>query len=341
MTEQDFEGAISSAHNQSKFQMPPKLQNDKGDERRVGVEIELSAPDIDSLVVIVQSVFGGISESISAYEWEVRDSCFGKFGIEVDYDYLKKIAKESDKSGKVIDELQTHALGALSSALVPFEIVTPPIPVSQLPTMEDLTVKLRERGAKGTKDAVWKAYGLHLNPEVPSLDAPSCLRYLKAYLCLHDWLIEQEKVDLSRRITPYVDAFGSDYIGLVLAGDYEPGITTLIDDYLQYNPTRNRSLDMLPLFSFLDRERVASAVNDELVKARPTFHYRLPNCDIDNPQWSVADAWNGWCMVERLAENTILLEAATKDYLDHQSQILPDIIDPWLKKANHWVSKLC
>lgn len=340
MTEQDSTGGTSTASGNSKFQLPPRKLNADGDERRVGIEIELGAPDIDSIVVIVQSVFGGMSSRISAYEWEVKDSCFGNFGIEADYDYLKKIARESDESGKVIDELQTQALGALSSMLVPFEIVSPPIPVSQLSTIENLTIKLRENGAKGTRDAAWKAFGLHLNPELPALDTETCLHYLKAYLCLHDWLMEREKVDLSRRITPYIDAFGEDYIKHVLSPNYAPDMATLIDDYLKFNPTRNRSLDMLPLFSFLDKDRVGSAVDDELVKARPTFHYRLPNCDIDNPDWSLANAWNDWCVVERLAENETLLNMVAKDYLEHQSQILPNIIDPWLDKARYWVTEI-
>ena len=48
-------------------------------------------------------------------------------------------------------------------------------------------------------------------------------------------------------------------------------------------------------------------VNDERVKARPTFHYRLPDCRVNEPGWSVADAWNRWVYVESLAADTDLL----------------------------------
>ncbi|OBX33760.1 putative amidoligase enzyme [Halomonas elongata] len=40
----------------------------------------------------------------------------------------------------------------------------------------------------------------------------------------------------------------------MLDPDYQPDLRTLIDDYLEYNPTRNRELDLLPLFAYLDPE---------------------------------------------------------------------------------------
>ena len=53
-----------------------------------------------------------------------------------------------------------------------------------------------------------------------------------------------------------------------------------------------------------------NALNDEernLVSGRPAFHYRLPDCKINVPGWSVATAWNQWVFVERLACNGPLL----------------------------------
>lgn len=45
-----------------------------------------------------------------------------------------------------------------------------------------------------------------------------------------------------------------------------------------------------------------SQVEDpHLVKARPAYHYRLPNCLIDEPDWRLAREWNTWVAVERLA----------------------------------------
>ena len=37
------------------------------------------------------------------------------------------------------------------------------------------------------------------------------------------------------------------------------------------------------------------------MSARPTFHYRLPNCRVDEPDWRIAHEWNAWVTVEALA----------------------------------------
>jgi hypothetical protein len=323
-----------------RFLVPAQKLNSSGAERQVGVEIELSAPDMDVLVATVESCFGGTRHELSRYEVEIDNTDFGTFKVEVDYDYLKKMARESNQSDSLIDDLQTQALGTLSKGLVPYEIVSPPIPVSQLNRLQELTVKLRELGCKGTRDAIWKAYGVHFNPELAKLDAASITSHLKAYVCLHEWLSKREQVDLSRRFTPYINPFGEDYVKHILPADYQPELAALIDDYLQFNPTRNRTLDMLPLFSYLDDERVRNIVDDGLIKSRPTFHFRLPNCDIDNPQWTMATAWNDWCSVEALAGNNTLLAAVCSEYQTHLSNILPDIIDPWYKKVAKWIANL-
>ncbi|NNL10504.1 MAG: amidoligase family protein, partial [Pseudomonadales bacterium] len=145
------------------------------------------------------------------------------------------------------------------------------------------------------------AFGVHLNPELPALDAGTIVNYLRAYFVLYDWIAGQERVDTARKITPYIDHFEKSYIKLVIDPGYAPSVEALIDDYIEHNPTRNRSLDMLPLFAHLDEPRVRAAIDDDRIKARPTFHYRLPNCDIDSPDWNIDLPWSLWLEVEKLA----------------------------------------
>jgi hypothetical protein len=143
-----------------------------------------------------------------------------------------------------------------------------------------------------------------LNVEVPSRDEETLLRYLQSFLVLYDWLSDVIDVDVTRRIGPFVNPFPEDYRMKVLDPSYTPNLDTLIDDYLLANPTRNRPLDMLPVFATIDEQKVALAAKDfDKVKARPAFHYRLPNCLIDDPAWSIAIEWNRWCEVERLADD--------------------------------------
>jgi hypothetical protein len=78
-------------------------------------------------------------------------------------------------------------------------------------------------------------------------------------------------INLTRRITSYIDPFPIEYVRKVIAPAYRPDLGTLIDDYLEHNPTRNRALDLLPLFLHLDEERVRAITDDPLIKPRPTF----------------------------------------------------------------------
>jgi hypothetical protein len=60
---------------------------------------------------------------------------------------------------------------------------------------------------------------------------------------------------------------------------------------------------------------VARADEPNKIKARPTFHYRLPDSRVDDPKWSFACEWNRWVEVERLAENPDHLRALSDETL--------------------------
>ena len=73
---------------------------------------------------------------------------------------------------------------------------------------------------------------------------------------------------------------------------------------------------MTPVLAFIERGRVSRRVHEaHLVKPRPAFHYRLPNCMVDEPHWTVAREWNSWVAVERLAADAEKLAAMSRDYL--------------------------
>jgi hypothetical protein len=61
---------------------------------------------------------------------------------------------------------------------------------------------------------------------------------------------------------------------------------------------------------------LAQVEESELVKPRPTFHYRLPNCELTTPGWSPRADWNRWVALERLAEDRELLAELSRAYLE-------------------------
>lgn len=323
------------------------LNNSEGKERRVGIEIELAGLTAEHMAEMVQERFGGEIKCNTIFDYLVCDTSFGDFTIELDADYLKEMAEvlgfreESSRDGEIMELIEKTSKDALTKAaetLVPWEIVSPPIAFSALEEFDTLIPVLREAGAIGTRDSMRYAFGMHLNPELPALDSKTITAYLKAYLCLFDWIKEGEQVDFARRVTPYIDHFKDAYIDLVLGADYAPNLEQLIADYLDHNPTRNRSLDMLPLFSYLKPEQVKASVQDERIKSRPTFHYRLPNCDIDNPDWNVRSSWKRWCAVEQLAFSE-KLPMICERYMEQRNGILPDIGGQWAKRVGSMMNE--
>ncbi|GLP96281.1 amidoligase family protein [Paraferrimonas sedimenticola] len=296
--------------------------NDKpleNSERRIGVELEFAGLGPDVIARVIKRLYGGIIKPQTAFEYQVTDTSFGHFRIELDSEPLQELAQSLSEEPSVSAELETKALELAQKAaelMVPWEVVSPPISSAEFLQLESLVDALREHGALGTRHSLRYAFGMHLNPELTPINADQILQHLRAYFCLRDWIEEREIIDTSRQLTPYIASFDTDYIQRVLAKDYRPSMEQLIDDYLRENPTRNRCLDMLPLFAHIDSTRVEQAVKDTRINPRPTFHFRLPNCDIDNPDWNIGKAWRLWRLVERLAADKTTLARFSKHLIE-------------------------
>jgi len=300
--------------------MPPRLHTASGDERRIGVELEMNGMDLDRLARLAARELRLELENISRYERKLTGDPAGDWTVEVDFDLLKKLGRETRLEGSLLRELEGTAeefLARSASQLVPLEIISPPLPLSRLHEVESLIRGLRKGGALGTSGKLLYAFGMQFNPEVPDMEAKTICDYLRAFHCLYDWLDERAEINFTRRLTSYIDPFPRQYIMKMLSGNYQPSLTELIDDYLKDNPTRNRALDMLPLFSHLDETRVRRHCDDVLIKPRPTFHYRLPNCEVDEPGWGLKRAWNDWVAVETLAEDKTRLQNCCDAYMIH------------------------
>lgn len=308
----------------TQFQLPPILRNSRGEVRKAGFELEYSGLSLESAAVIIAHVFGGSHEVDSASVQCVTGTKYGTFQLEIDSSLLKdrKYEKVLSSVGVAPDSLGgsdriERALAKLFAvAGVPYEIVTPPIPITELCPLEELRRLLQQNDAAGTRALPWYAFGMHINPEIPSDEAGQLRDYLRAFLLLYPSLKKRLNVNLARSISPYVNPFPEDYVRLILRPDYPADAGRLIDDYLLHNPTRNRPLDMLPVLSHLDEGRVMDRAQEKhLVKPRPAFHYRLPNCLVDEPDWTLAREWNTWVDVERLANDPVKIAAMSRDYL--------------------------
>ncbi|MEX1033684.1 MAG: amidoligase family protein [Cellvibrionaceae bacterium] len=296
------------------FLLPPQLEDEQGELRRVGFEFELGNVGVKNLAQGLARALGGKLSYTSSFEAILENSSVGKLKIERDTHLLTSLAYRDWLSNLGVDfspgsegERWEGNVDNLSRQLIPCEIVTAPIPVTELACLHDIVAVIEDMEGEGTQGSFYYAFGLHMNPSIPSAESSVLLAYIQSFLLLSDWIIEDAGTDFARRFfTKYIDPFPKMYSELILHPDYRPDISALMKDYLRYNPTRNRSLDMLPIFYQLDRELVLGNVKESerhLIKGRPAFHYRLPDCRVGEPGWALEDEWNRWHLVEVLASD--------------------------------------
>lgn len=313
----------------SEFESLPWSDDHAGKPRRVGVEMEMAGVDHDRMAREVIAVVGGRFERESAFTGTVRDTEFGDFGIELDarvltsrsyLNSLKALGIEIEP-GQLRDNLE-DALSRVAGLVVPRELVCPPVELAALAPIDEIRRGLCRAGAKGTQSSALYAFGLQFNIDIARAESAHLLAVLRAFFLLFDEICEREQIDFARKLTPFVQPFPEDYLAHVLDPDYAPDMQTLIDDYLEFTPTRNRPLDLLPLFAWIDHDRVMAApVEHELIKPRPTWHYRLPNCLINDPDWSLQKPWREWVRIETLANDPDTLEKAARARLGSSSAI--------------------
>lgn len=326
------------------FIEPPISQNYEGEERRVGFEFEFTGIEMETAAGLLVKLYGGEINRISTYEFEINGSKFGTFKLELDaslflnkkYEKILKSVGVDIAASKNKDAIE-NALRDVASTVVPFEIISPPIPISKMQEMNLLVGELRRWKAKGTGSSVFYAFGLHLNPEATDLSAGALLRHLKAFVLLEPWIRKDAEVNISRKITPYINEFEIDYLRLILKEHYQPEFKLLVDDYFRFKNTRNRSLDMIPLFMFIDEEFTKKKLKEDLSSARPTYHYRLPNCSIEDPEWSLAKEWNRWVLVEKLVEDPKALQQYANAFLKMEKDAVFGFRKKWIKLIDRWV----
>lgn len=302
--------------------------------RQLGYELEFTGITPDEAAELIAQHFDADIDKVSEAEFNIPHPEFGDFRIELDWHFGRRLAQrraestDSDPESDDSDPLM-KLMTKIAGQVVPIELVCPPIPLDRLHILDPVVDALRSAGALGTEQSMFYAFGLHLNPEVPDFDPGTLEGYLQAFVICQDWMIEKLNVDFSRRVTPYIDLFPVSYANLVLGYRASVSLERLIQDYLEFNPTRNRALDMLPLFKHLDESAVMNAVGNQVVNARPTFHYRLPNCEIERPDWSLAESWNLWCVIEYLAENHGMRQRLIDQVRTRESELFNFSEKPW------------
>ena len=289
----------------------PRLKTAEGKPRRVGVEIEFSGLTEAQVARILAKEFGGSTREERRGHWAVSGGGMGDFEVYLDAQPLERLDHDG-VGGQIRD---------LARAVVPVEIVSDPLEVSQIAEFDRAIVELRKAGAEGTGTGVLSAFGVHFNPEAVSLGYADVMPVVTAHALLEDYLKRAAGTDFSRRVMTWVAPYPRALVDRLAAETPPATMTELIDTYLAVAPSRNHGLDMLCLFAQIDEPRVAAAVDMELVSPRPTFHWRLPDCRIDEPGWTLAQEWNRWVLVETVAGDADLLQRLCAAWRDHRGSM--------------------
>ena len=330
---------------QGTFLIPPVLYNSDNTLRAAGFEFEFGNLGVEQVAEKLQQALGGNLTRHNAFNCVLKDSALGELKIERDASLLSSLKYREwlqDLGIEQLAQLDSHKLDQeidqLSRWLIPCEIVTAPIPLNALQPLEELAGVLLQLDAQGTQSAPHYAFGLHINPSIIDSSTTGLLRFLQAFLLLSDWIIDNASTDLTRRFfTKYIDPFPDHYYQYILSSEYAPDQDTFIRDYLRFNPTRNRPLDLLPLFDHLDTallSRLVSPAERKLIKPRPTFHYRLPDCRLGDPQWSIAQEWNRWWLVESVACSDQWLATLLTAWQEHQQHHTFRFRSKWIETTD-------
>lgn len=300
---------------------PPQPRRPDGSLRRVGVELEYGGPDCLAVAGLLRDLWGGRLEIEGAKRVHLIGSELGDFRVELDWtaahlaDDLPPEEADRDLGDRLKAGLAT-VIASIGTLFMPYEVVAPPVPFERLGAFDRLVDGLRALGASDTRSDPTHAYALQLNPEVESTDPADLLALLRAYLLSSERLRAEIGVDFTRRLIQLAQRFPEAYRRRVLDPAYAPDLGGLMADYVAANPSRNRELDLLPLFRWLDEERLSRLTDLTHVSARPTWHWRLPNCLLGDPAWNVAREWNRWVEVERLAADRERLGRLSREAME-------------------------
>ncbi|WP_121630799.1 amidoligase family protein [Tropicibacter alexandrii] len=259
-----------------------------GTPRKCGVEIEFAGLSETAVAEVLAEHFGGTARDSGPNELVVEGTALGDLRVELDTVWRK--------AGLPIPEAGME----LVREIVPVEIITAPLTPAEVAQFDSVLSPLREAGAIGSRGGVLLGFGVHLNPEVTGLDDPHTLATIRAFGLLEDHLRRSAGIDTTRRLLPFVDPWPPALIDDLVANPPQD-MGAMMALYARHTKNRNHGLDLLPLSMEYDPDRHSELFPKDKTSPRPAFHFRLPDSRIDEPDWSLQDAWQMWAKVEETA----------------------------------------
>ena len=293
----------------------PSPSKSDGTPRKVGVEIEVAGLSEADIAAYVVSHMGGDVVEVGLNAYEVRSTTIGTVEVYLD------TALRKGKSGQIAQ----HGLD-LARRVIPVELVTAPLTLSEFEELDSLVPVLRAAGAEGSREHVLFGFGVHFNPEIVSDALADILPVFTAFALLEGHLRATWPLDPSRRALPFVDPYPRSLIDALVESP-PTDIDVLTTLYLDHAPSRNHGLDLLCLLKHLRPKMVEEALPNASVSARPTYHLRLPECRINEADWSLSTEWEMWRLVESVAADAACLDELKEALTSHRGALTTTRLD--------------
>ena len=256
----------------------------------------------------VRKVFGGEHVVHSTFVHSVRGTAFGTFSVEMDTTVLKDKTYEKPLRAIGISprrwdvkRLEQAILGTFAT-VVPAEVATPPLPVTELAPLDDLRRRLRDSGAGHAGRVAQCLRAAHQpgdrvgRPGVPPVGSARVRAAVPVAEDAHRGGLRPAGQPVHQPVPAGLRA--ADPLAGLPRDARQPDQRLPRPQPDPQSPARHDAGAGVPRARAASRTASRSA---HLVKPRPAFHYRLPNCMVDEPHWTVAREWNTWVAVERLA----------------------------------------
>jgi hypothetical protein len=295
---------------------PPRRLSTLNAARRIGIEIKFAGIAPQDAAETVAASTNGLSLQTAGDRFRVEGGLIDVIELRIE-----PVGRDGAAWNGLASDLHP------AEAVPVIELVTDPVPYRRLQQFNLAVDALRRAGARNTAACGLDAFGTHLNIEIAGEGVEWLTRVMKSYALAERWLRPQLLPAGSRRIMSRVVPWSSEYVDLLLAPHYWPSLDGLIDDYVEYNPSAYRDLDLLPLFASLDAERIAAADLGFDVLPRQAFHFRLPDTRIAEDGWSPVIPWNLWVRVEALAEDAARFERLSACW--HEYRNAGDLLWCW------------
>jgi len=254
--------------------------NAAGQMRTVGVEVEFGGISARQAATALAAELGGTVAEEDPHALAVEGTALGGLMVEIDMRHAHPQRHRGARWGRLSKDWAAR-LGTAAQYFVPRELVTGPVPVDRLALVDRAVEVLRRARAR---EAGPVAFGLHFNPEPPRLDAETITAILMTFVLLNDWLRRESRPRRLSHQLGFGREFPPSYVRRVVAANYWPDLAELMGEYLAATPTRDRDLDLLPLFLHLDERRVRA--RPPRGEDRQASHPALPPADgASRPAW--------------------------------------------------------